>query len=412
MLGAGIPDPRSPYGGITEFVGLRYLPTNAEAIFYYDNWAVADAAAPAFTDRMQAGATVERFVSDDDRTATVAILGQPSDAGKRLRVTHAYASSPATPNLFAVRVTIENAGSAPVGDVRYARGFIWLLTPRQGAVAVTVQGTAASRYVVGASNDLLVDPLGPLTRGGAGRVTGDFVDAPPAPGYDNASNLVLRLGALGVGGRVAFTTFFGAAAAEAEALGALAAVDADVYALAQADAGAPEPGAPNTFMYGFSSASVSAGRDDAAGTPLVDRNSGRCLDVPAGSREPGTALIVWDCHGGANQRFSYPAPGETGEVRVYAGAEALCLDAEAGGTEDGTRLITWPCHGGANQQWTRTADGGLRGVQSGRCVDVLGARTENLTAVWLWSCLGADNQRWDPAPAVVAAASPRERPGS
>jgi hypothetical protein len=93
-----------------------------------------------------------------------------------------------------------------------------------------------------------------------------------------------------------------------------------------------------------------------------------------------------------NQQFTLPAVGQTGEVRVYGDR---CLDAEAAGTANGTRLIIWECHGGANQQWTRTASGELRGLQSGRCVDVLGARTANLTDVWLWDCLGAPNQQWD-----------------
>ena len=400
----GLGAPITVDGRTTEFVGLRYVPTNVEALSYYDNWAVADAAAPAFTDFMRTGATGVRFVSDDARTATVTILGRRTDAGKRLRVTHAYEASATTPKLFAVRVTIENAGTAPIGELRYGRGFFWQPFPRQGSVAVTSQGTAASPHVVGASNDVFADPLGPLTRGGAGYVTGDFVDAPTPPNFINGSNLFLRLGALGVGDRVEFITFFGAAGTEADALGALAAVDADVYQLAQADAGQPEPGAPNTFIYGFSSASVRGPSSRATVGALVDRNSGRCLDVLGESRDAGARLVVYDCHGRANQRFSYPAEGQTGEIRVYADeGTPRCVDADGWRTENGTRLIAYPCHGGANQQWTRTAAGEFRGVQSGRCVDVLGARTENLTDVWLWDCLGGANQRWDPAPPTIAA---------
>ena len=153
----------------------------------------------------------------------------------------------------------------------------------------------------------------------------------------------------------------------------------------------------------------------AVGTSLIDGNSGRCLDVLGESREPGAGLIIYDCHGRANQRFTYPAAGQTGEIRVYAGeGTPLCVDAWGAGTENGTRLVVWTCHGGANQQWTRTAAGEFRGVQSGRCVDVLGARTENLTDVWLWDCFGGANQRWDArAPAggaATLAAAPLARP--
>ncbi|MER7538408.1 RICIN domain-containing protein [Streptomyces sp. NPDC097704] len=34
--------------------------------------------------------------------------------------------------------------------------------------------------------------------------------------------------------------------------------------------------------------------------------SGRCLDVPGGSTTNGTELVIWDCNGGANQRWALP----------------------------------------------------------------------------------------------------------
>ncbi len=142
----------------------------------------------------------------------------------------------------------------------------------------------------------------------------------------------------------------------------------------------------------------------AAGTLLADRNSGRCLDVLGESRDRGTPLAIYDCHGRANQRFTYPAVGETGEIRVY-GAEggALCLDAQGGSDADGTPVLTWSCHGGANQRWTRTAAGEFRGI-GGKCLDVVGAGTANLTGVWLWTCYGGANQRWDARAAAQIAA--------
>jgi len=108
-------------------------------------------------------------------------------------------------------------------------------------------------------------------------------------------------------------------------------------------------------VYAFSSASVSGALRDDAGTPRVDDNSGRCLDVLGGSREPATPLVIYDCHGGENQRFTYPPVSGTGEVRAYGGT--MCLDAYPGRGQDGDRIVVWPCHGGANRQWTRTLGG-------------------------------------------------------
>ncbi|MFJ6466413.1 ricin-type beta-trefoil lectin domain protein [Streptomyces sp. NPDC091387] len=40
---------------------------------------------------------------------------------------------------------------------------------------------------------------------------------------------------------------------------------------------------------------------------LVNKASGRCLDVPGGDTTNGTALDLWDCGGGANQQWNVPA---------------------------------------------------------------------------------------------------------
>jgi hypothetical protein len=31
----------------------------------------------------------------------------------------------------------------------------------------------------------------------------------------------------------------------------------------------------------------------------------------------------------------------------------MCLDVNGGGTANGTGVILWSCHGGANQRWAR-----------------------------------------------------------
>ncbi|MFI6605085.1 ricin-type beta-trefoil lectin domain protein [Streptomyces sp. NPDC050507] len=40
---------------------------------------------------------------------------------------------------------------------------------------------------------------------------------------------------------------------------------------------------------------------------VVNKASGRCLDVPGSDTANGTALGLWDCHGGANQQWNVPA---------------------------------------------------------------------------------------------------------
>jgi alpha-galactosidase len=120
-------------------------------------------------------------------------------------------------------------------------------------------------------------------------------------------------------------------------------------------------------------------------TSLVSAASGRCLDVPQSSTANGTQPVIWDCHGGANQRWT--SSGSTLQ------ALGKCLDAPIGATA-GAKVQLWDCNGGTNQQWTTGSDGTLRGVASGLCVDVDRNLTANGTAVLLWTCSGAANQRW------------------
>jgi hypothetical protein len=149
------------------------------------------------------------------------------------------------------------------------------------------------------------------------------------------------------------------------------------------DVTGPPPALPPAWSAALSAA-------DPAVSPLVDRNSGKCLDVAGG--EVAAPMIVYACHGGPNQRFTLPAVGATGELRVNGGT--LCVDVAGGAGVNGDRIIAWECHGGPNQRWTRTAAGELRGI-NGRCVDVAGARTEDGSAILLWDCHGGPNQRWD-----------------
>ncbi|MEU8238489.1 ricin-type beta-trefoil lectin domain protein [Actinoplanes missouriensis] len=127
--------------------------------------------------------------------------------------------------------------------------------------------------------------------------------------------------------------------------------------------------------------------DPATGTgaALVGAGSGRCLDVPNGSTANGTQPIIWDCSGGANQRWTYD--GQT--LR----AVGKCLDSPTGATA-GAKAQLWDCSGAANQRWTFVSGSTVRNAQSGLCLDVTGNATANGTAVGLWTCTNSSNQRW------------------
>ncbi|GAA2512999.1 lipase [Winogradskya humida] len=122
-----------------------------------------------------------------------------------------------------------------------------------------------------------------------------------------------------------------------------------------------------------------------AGGTLVGSASGRCLDVPGSNTANGTQPVIWDCSGGANQRWT--ATGQTLQ------ALGKCLDSPTGATA-GSKVQLWDCSGAANQQWNLNANGTISNAQSGLCLDVSGRATANGTPVILWTCGTATNQIW------------------
>ncbi|PZG01786.1 cellulase family glycosylhydrolase [Micromonospora deserti] len=123
----------------------------------------------------------------------------------------------------------------------------------------------------------------------------------------------------------------------------------------------------------------------AATFRLRGEASGRCLDVNGGSSTNGTPMLIWDCHTGANQRFT-----QNGQTLQVLGK---CLEVPANATA-GARAQIWDCTGGANQRWTFNTNGTISNGQNGLCLDVNGGGTANGTAVIVWTCHGGTNQRW------------------
>lgn len=126
------------------------------------------------------------------------------------------------------------------------------------------------------------------------------------------------------------------------------------------------------------------------GTPvsLVNPQSNRCLDVTGAATAEGTQLIIWDCHDGANQRWTRT---DAGEFRVYGDR---CLDVDGNGTANGTKIQIWTCNGTSAQHFTFNANGSLTGAGAGKCVDVTAGGTANGTLVQLYECNGTGAQIW------------------
>ncbi|MFD1147737.1 PQQ-dependent sugar dehydrogenase [Saccharothrix hoggarensis] len=81
---------------------------------------------------------------------------------------------------------------------------------------------------------------------------------------------------------------------------------------------------------------------------LKSRHSGKVLDFPSTADRAG--LIQWSDHNGTNQQFRL-ADSAGGFVRLLNRASGKAVDVLDFSTADGAQLIQWPDTGGANQQW-------------------------------------------------------------
>ena len=68
---------------------------------------------------------------------------------------------------------------------------------------------------------------------------------------------------------------------------------------------------------------------------MVTSVGGKCLDAAGQATANGTQILIWDCWGGANQKWSPPAVGATSSIPVSTGQ---CLDVSNDSTADGAKV--------------------------------------------------------------------------
>jgi hypothetical protein len=129
----------------------------------------------------------------------------------------------------------------------------------------------------------------------------------------------------------------------------------------------------------------------AGGTSQIIGFNNRCIDVSGGGAAPanGTPVIIYDCHGGANQKWEFAADGTLRSL-------GKCLDVTDANPNNGTLLQVTGCGTQAAQKFTLQSNGLLRtALAGGRCVDVKDRNPANAARLQLWDCNpGQDNQTW------------------
>ncbi|XVV07566.1 non-reducing end alpha-L-arabinofuranosidase family hydrolase [Actinosynnema sp. CA-248983] len=148
----------------------------------------------------------------------------------------------------------------------------------------------------------------------------------------------------------------------------------------------------------FSAAPASAATvDTTAWYVLVNRNSGKALDVYNLATNDGARITQWTRNDGNQQQWQFVDSGG-GHYRVKSRLSGKVLDVSGASTADGGAIIQWSDHNGANQQFrlADSPDGYVRLINrnSNKAVEVQGAATNDGANVVQYSDWGGANQQW------------------
>ncbi|MEJ2859121.1 MULTISPECIES: RICIN domain-containing protein [unclassified Saccharothrix] len=137
--------------------------------------------------------------------------------------------------------------------------------------------------------------------------------------------------------------------------------------------------------------------DTTAWYVLVNRNSGKALDLYNSATNDGARITQWGRSDGANQQWQFVDSGG-GYYRLKSKHSGKVLDVNGASTADGAAVIQWSDHNGNNQQFRLAdSDGGyvrLINRNSNKAVEVQGASTADGANVVQYSDWGGANQQW------------------
>ncbi|GEK23034.1 hypothetical protein CXY01_35540 [Cellulomonas xylanilytica] len=136
--------------------------------------------------------------------------------------------------------------------------------------------------------------------------------------------------------------------------------------------------------------------DTGAWYVLVNRNSGKALDVYNLSTADGARITQWSRNDGAQQQWQFVSSGD-GYYRLKSRLSGKVLDVTSRSTADGAALIQWPDANSANQQFSiQTIDSYVQLISrnSGKAVEVQGASTADGGNIVQYSDWNGANQQW------------------
>ena len=137
--------------------------------------------------------------------------------------------------------------------------------------------------------------------------------------------------------------------------------------------------------------------DTSASYVLLNRNSGKAVDVYNLATTDGARITQWSRNDGAQQQWQLVSSGD-GYYRLRSRLSGKVLDVANRSTADGGTVVQWSDNNGTNQQWRLqdTTDGYVTLINrnSGKALEVQGASTADGGNIVQYSSWGGANQQW------------------
>lgn len=147
--------------------------------------------------------------------------------------------------------------------------------------------------------------------------------------------------------------------------------------------------------------------DAAAGTiqgndgeiyKIINRNSGKLLDVASNSTADGAKIIQWPDNGGLNQQWEIVDLGN-GYHKIVSRSSSKLIEVKGWSTENGAEVDQWSDTGGANQHWAFIDAGNgyyrIINQNSGKALNVVNSSTSDGAKLEQWTDNAWSSQQWE-----------------
>ncbi|GGK97470.1 hypothetical protein GCM10007964_44680 [Sphaerisporangium melleum] len=137
--------------------------------------------------------------------------------------------------------------------------------------------------------------------------------------------------------------------------------------------------------------------DTSASYVLVNRNSGKALDVYEWATTDGAPLVQWSRNDGAWQQWQFVDSGG-GYYRLRSRHSGKVVDISGRSTADGANVVQWADNNGTNQQFrlVDTDNGYVKLINrnSGKALEVWERSTADGARISQYTDLSGANQQW------------------